>query len=267
MATTKIIRLADPKLPRPWRNRTISQERWNAECKFDPESSFAVWAPEAGCLSPGDVWSVCLMPDSTLLSWQRPHPMLVSDQLPCCSIAPTIQGRLRGPTSGEPALFQTPWVRPHPCSLLCGFMLCPCLSTCSASKGSKLNIVSIPTPTSSRHHTQGWTPAGAQHVSGSWLITYLGGMARLVSDGSPHIPSSPPHSGPGDRQTQHRWCHKGQHCRHWLPPLRTGLLCWRGERSRPGKADSLHQCISGWGLFTCTLQADGGGELQGEGEL
>ena len=78
-------------------------------------------------LSPADVWSVCLMPDSTLLSWQRPRPMLVSDQLPCCSIAPTIQGRLRGPLSGEPALFQTLWVRPHPCSLLCGFTLCPYL--------------------------------------------------------------------------------------------------------------------------------------------
>lgn len=38
------------------------------------------------------------------------------------------------------------------------------------------------------------------------------------------------------------------------------------ERSPPGKADSLHQCISGWGLFTCTPQVDGGGEFQGEGK-
>ena len=38
------------------------------------------------------------------------------------------------------------------------------------------------------------------------------------------------------------------------------------ERSHPGKTDSLHHCISGWGLFTCTPQPDGGGELQGEGE-
>lgn len=141
--TTKIIRLADPKLPRPWKNRTISKERWNAECKFYPESWFGIWAPGAGCLS--YAWSVCLMPDSTLLSWQRPCRMLVSDQIPCCSRAPTFQGWLRVPPPGSLPFSRPLWVRPHPCSLLCGFTLCPCLSTCSASKGLKLNTVSIPT--------------------------------------------------------------------------------------------------------------------------
>ena len=86
----------------------------------------------------------------------------------------------------------------------------------------------------------------------------------MLSDRSPHIPSSPPDSGPGDSQTQHRRCHKGSAagagCR-----LSGRDPCWRGEIPL-GKADSLHQCISGWGLFTCTPQVDGGGEFQGEGK-
>ena len=149
--TTKIIRLADPKLPRPWKNRTISKERWNAEWSLTLSLGSEFGPLEQAVLSPGDAvclsyaWSVCLMPDSTLLSWQRPCLMLVSDQLPCYSRAPTVQGRLGVPPPGSLPFSRPLWVRPHPCSLLCGFTLCPCLSTCSASKGSKLNTVSIPT--------------------------------------------------------------------------------------------------------------------------
>ena len=89
-----------------------------------------------------------------------------------------------------------------------------------------------------------------------------------MSAGSPHIPSSLPDTGPGDRQTDST----DGALRAALQALAatsqdgTPLLETREvPPPPPGKADRLHQCISGWGLFTCTPQADGGWELQGEG--